>query len=819
MSLASSIKTTKKRAAGWAVAGAMLAGLAAGWTGRVDAQEHRPAARAIPNEELLLFVEFDGLKDHQQAWRQTAAHKILTETSTGEMLGELVRQIAKAFPEAGGQQGQSPLSGQDLTALIRHVIRHGFAVGLSGLPGQSPPRGVVVVPAVDQSEIGKKIVALLRRQARERKAEILRRDDRVIAVIPISESESVAYWEEQGDLVAAVGPNGKVVDQVVATLTGEAASVLKNPIRSRLLEKGSTGAESVARGFVNLKPLLAQLPPEARDIGLESIEHAEMNWGFQGEAVVSTLHLRVPGPRKGVLAFLNQPTFDLSTLPPLPSGLREFSVASLDLGKFLDAVAELPQGREMIEKLQDSVQEATGMNLRQDILSAFGPKMAFYMVPETMRRSANPYASFMDWILHPPKFTLLMEVRDPKKFERAVAKMMDGVNRLLREQLAANQEPVEFIKRPHGGYELVVPAAVMPMPASLRPTLHIGENYAVLATSPELARQALEQKFQPADLAALGPVPRNLWSLTVNDPRTSVPELIPNLPFFVQALGRLAMEQDEIRPLAALTQVKIDPDSIPRPEAIEKLLFPGWYATSVDADGVTLTSREWAPVMSPTTAAPVLVALLLPAVQSAREAARRAQCTNNLKQMALAMHNFASATDHFPPQAIRSRDGKPLLSWRVAILPYLEQNALYNEFHLDEPWDSPHNRALAERMPNLYACPSKLLPPGMTCYQVPFGPGTIFGEEKGCRLAQITDGTSNTILIVEVQEPVLWTKPDDLTYDPKAVDVAPAVGSAHPGGWNAAFADGSVRFIKNTIELNVLRAVLTRDGGEIVNIP
>src|SRR5271166_372859 len=95
----------------------------------------------------------------------------------------------------------------------------------------------------------------------------------------------------------------------------------------------------------------------------------------------------------------------------------------------------------------------------------------------------------------------------------------------------------------------------------------------------------------------------------------------------------------------------------------------------------------------------MLIALLLPAVQAAREAARRAQCTNNLKQIALAMHNYASANNCFPPAATYTRDGKPLLSWRVLILPYLEQASLYNQFHLDEAWDSPNNKPLGDRMP------------------------------------------------------------------------------------------------------------------------
>src|ERR1700731_3796855 len=103
----------------------------------------------------------------------------------------------------------------------------------------------------------------------------------------------------------------------------------------------------------------------------------------------------------------------------------------------------------------------------------------------------------------------------------------------------------------------------------------------------------------------------------------------------------------------------------------------------------------------------VLIALLLPAVQSAREAARRAQCTNNLKQIGLAFHNYHSANNAFPRAAITDKQGKPVLSWRVAILPYIEQQELYKKFKRDEPWDSPHNKALLKEVPTTYVCPSR----------------------------------------------------------------------------------------------------------------
>jgi prepilin-type processing-associated H-X9-DG protein len=219
----------------------------------------------------------------------------------------------------------------------------------------------------------------------------------------------------------------------------------------------------------------------------------------------------------------------------------------------------------------------------------------------------------------------------------------------------------------------------------------------------------------------------------------------------------------------------------------------------------------------------LLSALLLPAVQAAREAARRAQCTNNLKQIALAMFNYESTYGCFPPAAIYDKDAKPLLSWRVMLLPYLGQNNLYTKFHLDEPWDSPNNKPLGELTMQVFRCPSDLGPLVLTKYQVIVDSRGIFtGKPAGISRGEVSDGESNTLLVVEAASAVRWTKPEEIA-GAKVTDPSWGIGSFHPGGLNAAMADGSVRFVKNSkenpINSRVLQGLVTRNGGEIVNLP
>ena len=213
----------------------------------------------------------------------------------------------------------------------------------------------------------------------------------------------------------------------------------------------------------------------------------------------------------------------------------------------------------------------------------------------------------------------------------------------------------------------------------------------------------------------------------------------------------------------------------------------------------------------------VLVALLLPAVQAAREAARRNQSMNNLKQIGLSLLNYENAYNQFPARAVFDKEGKPLLSWRVQMLPYLEESALYKQFHLDEPWDSPNNKPLIARIPPTFCNPARPVD-GKTNYLAPVGPGLMFEGTSSRKMNQITDGTSNTILVVEANEEraVEWTKPDDL--DVNLDKPLAGLGQFNPNGILAVFGDCHVDRLPNDISPDVLKALFTIGGGEPVSV-
>jgi hypothetical protein len=206
---------------------------------------------------------------------------------------------------------------------------------------------------------------------------------------------------------------------------------------------------------------------------------------------------------------------------------------------------------------------------------------------------------------------------------------------------------------------------------------------------------------------------------------------------------------------------------------------------------------------------------LAPMIAAARSAAERMVRTNNLKQIGLAFQIHHEQYKSFPLQAV-SKDGKPLLSWRVQILPYIEESALYQKFHLDEPWDSVYNMKLVEQMPKTFAS-SENGEPGKTRFLVFTGPGTAFEGEKKMSFAGLRDGTSNTLQVVEAgpDKAVIWTKPEDLPFDPE--NPKAALGEIPAEGFLAGFADGHVQLLPKNIDNATLKALITPAGGEPVN--
>ena len=203
-----------------------------------------------------------------------------------------------------------------------------------------------------------------------------------------------------------------------------------------------------------------------------------------------------------------------------------------------------------------------------------------------------------------------------------------------------------------------------------------------------------------------------------------------------------------------------------------------------------------------------------------RRAALRTQSMNNLKQLAIGMHNHHAASRVFPgpENDAPAQDGNPQTkhpySWRVALLPYIGHADLHKQYKFDQPWDSQDNLKVMKRMPAVFRHPQDPPDSTETSYFLISGPKTIFEKGKKPEIHNIRDGTSNTIMIVEAKRRTPWTKPEDLVSS--ADKPLPKFGGYSPQGFNAAFGDGSVRFIAKAVDEKLLRGMITANGQEVI---
>jgi len=218
-------------------------------------------------------------------------------------------------------------------------------------------------------------------------------------------------------------------------------------------------------------------------------------------------------------------------------------------------------------------------------------------------------------------------------------------------------------------------------------------------------------------------------------------------------------------------------------------------------------------------------AILIPAIGNAREAARRASCSCHLKQLGLALQTYHDAYQRLPPVYFADAQGRPVHSWRTIVLPYCGGQEVYERYDFDVPWDGPGNRALLADMPKLYRCPSDMeAAPFTTNYVTIVGDETAWPFEKSQSLANFTDGTSNTAVVVEVTgHDIPWAEPRDLEFATLDFHVndksSPGISSHHPGGVMALMGDGSARMLPNNTDAKTMRAVFTIAAGDKLSLP
>jgi hypothetical protein len=360
----------------------------------------------------------------------------------------------------------------------------------------------------------------------------------------------------------------------------------------------------------------------------------------------------------------------------------------------------------------------------------------------------------------------------------------------------------------------------------------------VFAGSP---REGLDEAF-----ASVASYPIQILLVPPDYIRRTVVELMPQLPrhlgggssdVLTEGLRWAALGLDPGGPRATLVVQSASPQAAQRladrlPEMLQsvydelpgfqqcvgRLTFAAWVALltpAVEDDRIVFRIGEDQPLPAHLQ---VLVAEIMGSIEDRLRGHDRCDSANRFKRILLAMHNYHDVYKMLPPRdEVRDEQGRSGLSWRVHLLPFLRQQNLYDEFRLDERWDSPHNKPLMEKMPEVYQSRWIDVAPGHTTFLAPVGEDTVLGGEKGTRFADIGDGASNTVVLVEVKPElaVPWTAPEDYAFDPESPGDGLWLDS--DGRCLIGMADGSVHHARGDIPPSMLLRLFQKSDGHLVD--
>ncbi len=562
--------------------------------------------------------------------------------------------------------------------------------------------------------------------------------------------------------------------------------------------------------YVNVAQLMqgvlnAADDPEADHIlsvlGFDGIEGFATISGLDEAGCLTRSLLSVDGSGRGLLSWIDSQPLTADDLQiivreaPVAVSFKLNATAAFDL--WLDMTSRIDSDTgEQISRELAQLNQQLGIDVRDDVLKSFGSAWRLFAQPEGG-------GVVTGW-------TAAIQIRDRQRLEPVLESLAVLANGVLHRDGAETPSIESARVDDHTVYTIDLTYLGVPFAPSWCLT---DQELLVAATQNTLTR--LLGDSQGESLATLSDV----QSLVGSNSRTLALAYIDT-----QQVARTLLPLGQVALKALSNQagpVLLDTSYLPPADVVLRHLQPSVMAVQRTSDGVEFSSRHTLPGANIGASAPVAVAMLLPAVNASREAARRARSMNHLKQIAIAMHNYHDTHGAFPAGYSADADGKPLLSWRVHILPFLEESELYEEFHLDEPWDSEHNKELIAEMPEVFRSPNSTAQPGRSNYLGVGGRDGVFvrpqpGKRLGTEIRQIVDGASNTIMAVEVPDAsaVIWTRPGDFAAD----EQQPTKGllGLRPGGFLAGLADGSVQFVSETIDADALKAMFTKSGGEVV---
>ncbi len=581
-----------------------------------------------------------------------------------------------------------------------------------------------------------------------------------------------------------------------------------------------------SRSWVDLASLRAKLvesEPRAAEFldafGFNNLQSLESCVGLDNDGTSNRILLNFDGQPTGLFALFGDQGISESEVSHLPSD-SWFAVAlSVDPIKVLHFVEETmerfdPHEAERMDEGFREFGRAAGIDFRRDLIESIGSTWTLH------NGSADGFLTGM---------TLTASVRDRDRLQKGI----EGVIDLFHRETGRDHRAPKIARHRFGnfnGWSIRFQGAPVPVEPSwcvtddkLIVTLY-PSNLSTLARPLSFEPLIDSAKFNSFQQPVSGGTDSTLIGLGHNDTRRQFEMLYPWLQIGLTAAQSSANKMP--REVGELVEQFFSGFKLPPSRAIAAHLQPTTVLLRKTSASLEMETRQTIPMIDATALTPIAVAMLLPAVEQVRQAAKRTNSSNNLRQMALAAHNHEATFGRLPAGWTTSKDGKktPLLSWRVQLLPFLEENVLYDQFRHDEPWDSEHNIKLLEQMPEIFKSPTSNTEPGFTVYRNVGGTRGIIraltdegNASRPASLGEVIDGTSCTIMILEAGDhhAVPWTKPDP-GIDPDVEDLLNLFGGK-PGG-NFAMGDGSVHFRPEHVDKEIIWRLMIMNDRKLVSL-
>lgn len=808
----------------------LLAGGLSGLPLGIPPTEPDPRMERVAPEECLFYLSWSGMAEASSD-SPNHTERLLAEPEIRRFIDEVISRLTAALKQGAGQGVNSRRVAEITPRILKVIAANPTAVFAGkfreGASGMTVPVGIVVNVGEGVATFEDDLLAILEILTDQPVPEAV---DGVRTLVTPLGIPKIQWAVRDGYFILGVSEG--TIAQIEQRMAGVAVAEWLTAIKDRLpVDRVSSVTfintkEILAAATPLLMPFLMARGPESGNpldaLGLSNLDSVINVTGLNETGTVSRTRLKTSGKPTGLLAMLDAEPLQASDLAAIPADSTIAFSTKLDPVKTMDRFFTLidliePGASKEIRRELQGLDSEIGFSLENDLIGSLGESWSVYQSPSEGGRL------FTNW-------TAVVDIRNAAALRVVSNTIVDRVNKFEEMRTAqGGRMRMVGLRKLKVGRQTVHFMNAIGEDLPVAPAWCVTDEHLIISLFPQGVAAFLNRKPSIKTLASLPHVQHaiqkdrppiglvHIDSVTVC--RTVYPLVLLGANMLFSELQREGVD----------INISVMPDG----ETIARHLQPAiMTVTSLD-DGIEIFSTRTLPV-SLGAGTSILPSLFL--VRTSRShtrfgqptgpglldilSPRRAQMstsTTNLKQLGIAMHNFHDVNSRFPVAAVKDEDGKPLLSWRVQLLPFLDEQALFKEFRQDEAWDSPHNKALIDRMPRALITPGSKAGKGKTNYVGLHHENAIFRDGDGTRFRDITDGTSNTVMIAEVDDDhaVIWTKPEDLKFDQKNPHTG--LGELRKGSFLVVLCDGAVQVLPATVTAETLVKLVFRNDAQAID--